>query len=81
MLEMVNINNYSCTYLHVTVGVTPKAIIKHNTALNVGIPETHIRKIKIKFTYPKQIYLNQQFLSQYTGQANGTHFDIWTKQP
>jgi len=48
MLKMLNINNFSCTYLHVTVGVTPKAIIKHNTALNVGIPEMQKRKIKIK---------------------------------
>ena len=39
MLTMLNLNNFSYTYLHVTVGVTPKAIIKHNIALNVAIPE------------------------------------------
>jgi len=37
----------SYTYLHVTVGVTPKAIIKNNIALNVGIPEMQKTKIKI----------------------------------
>jgi len=44
---MSNLNNFSYTYLHVTVGVTPKAIIKNNIALNVGIPEMQKRKIKI----------------------------------